>query len=154
MAVRGKHTPEMARPNGRRSRHSSQGSSRMGASGCSNNTSVDLDYRYSYKVEDTPVTFSRNSSLSSLSVNSNDEEPSAEDQALLDNCISWGMPKSKSEHLDSRSDKKAKSTKTSGPKIPTSQSWGGGVRRAGDGQASASPSNAVTASSSFSTFSP
>ena len=128
----------------------------MGASGCSNNTSVDLDYRYSYKVEDTPVTFSRNSSLSSLSVNSNDDEPSAEDQALLDSCISWGMPKSKSDYLDGRSDqnKKAKPSKSSGAKIPTSQSWSGGVRRAGDGQASASPSTVtVTTSSSFSAFS-
>ena len=156
MAMRTKTTSEVARSSGRRSRHSSQGSSRMGASGCSNNTSVDLDYRYSYKVEDTPVTFSRNSSLSSLSVNSNDEEPSAEDQALLDNCISWGMPKSKSDFLDGRTEqaKKTKSTKTTGAKIPSSQSWGGGVRRAGDGQASASPSTAaVTASSSFSAFS-
>ena len=154
--MRTKTTSEVARSSGRRSRHSSQGSSRMGASGCSNNTSVDLDYRYSYKVEDTPVTFSRNSSLSSLSVNSNDEEPSAEDQALLDNCISWGMPKSKSDFLDGRTEqaKKTKSTKTTGAKIPSSQSWGGGVRRAGDGQASASPSTAaVTASSSFSAFS-
>lgn len=128
----------------------------MGASGCSNNTSVDLDYRYSYKVEDTPVTFSRNSSLSSLSVNSNEEEPSAEDQALLDSCISWGMPKSKSDGLDGRSEqsKKSKAIKTSGAKIPNSQSWGGGVRRAGDGQASATPSPAaVTSSSSFSAFS-
>lgn len=128
----------------------------MGASGCSNNTSVDLDYRYSYKVEDTPVTFSRNSSLSSLSVNSNDDEPSAEDQALLDSCISWGMPKSKSDYLDGRSDqnKKTKATKTSAAKIPTSQSWTGGIRRAGDGQASASPSTVtVTTSSSFSAFS-
>lgn len=96
----------------------------MGASGCSNNTSVDLDYRYSYKVEDTPVTFSRNSSLSSLSVNSNDDEPSAEDQALLDSCISWGMPKSKSDYLDGRSDqnKKSKSTKTSGVPISAGDS--------------------------------
>lgn len=156
MAMRVKSTSEVSRPSGRRSRHSSQGSSRMGASGCSNNTSVDLDYRYSYKVEDTPVTFSRNSSLSSLSVNSNDDEPSAEDQALLDSCISWGMPKSKSDYLDGRSDqnKKSKSAKTSGAKIPTSQSWTGGIRRAGDGQASASPSTVtVTTSSSFSAFS-
>ena len=168
MSMRSKNpASEVARSSGRRSRHSSQGSSRMGASGCSNNTSVDLDYRYSYKVEDTPVTFSRNSSLSSLSVNSNDDEPSAEDQALLDNCISWGMPKSKSEFLDGRTGQPdrgqnkaaAKSAKTAASgtaagKIPNSQSWGGGVRRAGDGQASATPSPAaVTASSSFSVFS-
>lgn len=160
-AVRAKSTSEVPRSSGRRSRHSSQGSSRLGASGCSNNTSVDLDYRYSYKVEDTPVTFSRNSSLSSLSVNSNDDEPSAEDQALLDSCISWGMPKSKSDSL-SRTDgsskqtrgKASKSTTSSastsqGSGLPTSQSWGGGVRRAGDGQASASASSAsVTATSS------
>ena len=52
---------------------------------------------FSNKVEDTPVTFSRNSSLSSLSVSSNDDEPSPEDQALLDSCISSAMPKSKSD---------------------------------------------------------
>ena len=57
---RAKSSEGLGRPVGRRSRHSSQGSSRLGASGASNNTSVDFDYRYSYKVEDTPVTFSRN----------------------------------------------------------------------------------------------
>ena len=91
MTTRAKSS-EVIRSAGRRSRHSSQGSSRLGASGSSNNTSVDLDSRYCYKVEDTPVTFSRNSSLSSLSVSSNEEEPSAEDQALLDSCISSAMP--------------------------------------------------------------
>ena len=98
---RAKSSEAASRPTaGRRSRHSSQGSSsRPSASGTSNNTSVD-DYRYSYKVEDTPVTFSRNSSLSSLSVNSNDDEPSAEDQALLDSCISSAMPKSKSDLMN------------------------------------------------------
>lgn len=129
----------------------------MGASGASNNTSVDLDYRYSYKVEDTPVTFSRNSSLSSLSVNSNDDEPSAEDQALLDSCISWGMPKSKSDghcltdEAGKTSKAKAIKTASSGSKAPpVSQSWDSGVRRAGDGQASASSnsSTSVTASNS------
>lgn len=131
-AVKVKSTFETVRSSGRRSRHSSQGSSRMGASGCSNNTSVDLDSRHSYRVEDTPVTFSRNSSLSSLSVSSNDDEPSAEDQALLDNCISWGMPKSKSDGLA-----RAKPAKQPA-KVPASQSWSGSVRRAGDGQASSS----------------
>lgn len=43
------------------------------------------------------MTFSRNSSLSSLSVDSADDEPSAEDQALLDSCISSAMPKSKTD---------------------------------------------------------
>ena len=41
--------------------------------------------------------------------------------------------------------KKAKASKSSGAKIPTSQSWSGGVRRAGDGQASASPSTVTVA---------
>lgn len=48
-----------------------------------------------YKVEDTPVCFSRNSSLSSLSIESVGAEPSASEQALLDECISAALPKNK-----------------------------------------------------------
>ncbi|XP_042223526.1 adenomatous polyposis coli protein-like isoform X3 [Homarus americanus] len=54
-----------------------------------------------YGVEDTPVCFSRNSSLSSLSVDSFGEETTPTEQALLQQCISQGMPKSKSD-LESR----------------------------------------------------
>ncbi|XP_068213192.1 uncharacterized protein [Palaemon carinicauda] len=54
-----------------------------------------------YGVEDTPVCFSRNSSLSSLSVDSYGEETTPTEQALLQQCISQGMPKSKSD-LESR----------------------------------------------------
>lgn len=50
-----------------------------------------------YGVEDTPVCFSRNSSLSSLSVDSYGEETTPTEQALLQQCISQGMPKSKSD---------------------------------------------------------
>lgn len=46
-----------------------------------------------YQVEDTPVCFSRNSSLSSLSIESLGIEPTPLEQALLDECISSGMPK-------------------------------------------------------------
>ena len=44
-----------------------------------------------------PVTFSRNSSLSLLSLDSNEDEPSAEDQALLDSCIRAAITKFKSD---------------------------------------------------------
>ena len=44
-------------------------------------------------VEGTPVCFSRNSSLSSLSVESYPEETTPSEQALLQRCISQGMPK-------------------------------------------------------------
>ena len=54
MVIRTETTLEVDRASGRRSRHSSQGSSRMGASGCSNNTSMDQNYCHSYKVEETP----------------------------------------------------------------------------------------------------
>lgn len=157
---------------GRRSRHSSQGSSRLGASGSSNNTSSsgglqsstatiaatngtpgrgEADYRYSYKVEDTPVTFSRNSSLSSLSVNSNDDEPSAEDQALLDSCISWGMPPKASKHSAPPQQKKLQQPQQQQQEQHQSESkncWAGaGVRRAGDGQAASATSSAASTSS-------
>nr|XP_027210775.1 adenomatous polyposis coli protein-like isoform X3 [Penaeus vannamei] len=52
---------------------------------------------HKYGVEDTPVCFSRNSSLSSLSVDSYGEETTPTEQALLQQCISQGMPKSKSD---------------------------------------------------------
>ena len=156
---------------GRRSRHSSQGSSRLGASGCSNNTSSnggiqgsataavvngtpgrgEVDYRYSYKVEDTPVTFSRNSSLSSLSVNSNDDEPSAEDQALLDSCIVWGMPPKSSKQSappQQQQQKKQPQQQQEQQQSESKNCWAGaGVRRAGDGQAASATSSAASTSS-------
>ncbi|GAB6032124.1 hypothetical protein CHUAL_010487 [Chamberlinius hualienensis] len=45
-----------------------------------------------FLVEDTPVCFSANSSLSSLSVDSCGVESTASEQALLDECINSGMP--------------------------------------------------------------
>ena len=49
------------------------------------------DQKTSYKVEHTPLCFSRNSSLSSLSIHS-DEDDDPEDLALLEDCISSALP--------------------------------------------------------------
>ncbi|CAL4121709.1 unnamed protein product, partial [Meganyctiphanes norvegica] len=70
---------------------------------------------HNFVVEDTPVCFSRNSSLSSLSVESYSEEPTAKEQALLQACISQGMPKSKS-----KIDHEVRQHIRSGSHIPTS----------------------------------
>ncbi|XP_077993311.1 adenomatous polyposis coli protein-like [Glandiceps talaboti] len=48
-----------------------------------------------FAVEDTPVCFSRNSSLSSLSMESLNCEPTPSEQALLNDVINAAMPKSK-----------------------------------------------------------
>lgn len=70
-----------------------------------------------YGVEDTPVCFSRNSSLSSLSVESFGEETTPTEQALLQQCISQGMPKSKSD-LESHSRRRRRG----GSRIPAPSS--------------------------------
>jgi len=49
------------------------------------------EYKLDNKVEHTPICFSRNSSLSSLSVNSDDDED-PDELALLENCISSALP--------------------------------------------------------------
>ena len=70
-----------------------------------------------YGVEDTPMCFSRNSSLSSLSVESFGEETTPTEQALLQQCISQGMPKSKSD-LESHSRRRRRG----GSRIPAPSS--------------------------------
>nr|XP_023651855.1 adenomatous polyposis coli protein isoform X2 [Paramormyrops kingsleyae] len=57
-----------------------------------------------FHVEDTPVCFSRNSSLSSLSIDSEDD--------LLQECISSAMPKKKKQPLRNKSDEHGESDKT------------------------------------------
>ncbi|XP_022249852.1 adenomatous polyposis coli protein-like isoform X2 [Limulus polyphemus] len=68
---------------------------------------VHQELKTTFHVEGTPVCFSRNSSLSSLSVESF-EETSCSEQALLDACITSGMPKDKS--VNNRSDRGFKSS--------------------------------------------
>ncbi|XP_067659901.1 adenomatous polyposis coli protein-like isoform X2 [Haliotis asinina] len=58
-------------------------------------TTVITDQRVPFKVEDTPTVFSRNSSLSELSIESTAFDPTPSEQALLDECISSAMPKSR-----------------------------------------------------------
>ncbi|XP_069101780.1 LOW QUALITY PROTEIN: uncharacterized protein [Argopecten irradians] len=72
------------------------------------------DQNEKFTVEDTPATFSRNSSLSSLSMDSDIFE--ASEQALLDECISLALPKSRS--ASAKLDEKVKS------KIPRSSPCG------------------------------
>ncbi|XP_071492084.1 adenomatous polyposis coli protein-like isoform X1 [Diadema antillarum] len=57
------------------------------------NCGIEKDSRRVFATEDTPVCFSRNSSLSSLDAES--VEDTANEQALLDECIISGMPQSK-----------------------------------------------------------
>ncbi|XP_076044562.1 uncharacterized protein LOC143027230 isoform X2 [Oratosquilla oratoria] len=79
----------------------------------------------SYGLEDTPVCFSRNSSLSSLSVDSYGEEPTPTEQALLQQCISQGMPKSKSDLAERRSrPRRSPSSRIPGPSSVASRSPG------------------------------
>ncbi|XP_076324629.1 adenomatous polyposis coli protein-like isoform X1 [Tachypleus tridentatus] len=73
----------------------------------SDSREVHQELKTTFHVEGTPVCFSRNSSLSSLSVESF-EETSCSEQALLDACITSGMPKDKS--LNNRSDRGYKSS--------------------------------------------
>ncbi|XP_060066041.1 adenomatous polyposis coli protein-like [Ylistrum balloti] len=72
------------------------------------------DQNEKFTVEDTPASFSRNSSLSSLSMDSDIFE--ASEQALLDECISLALPKSRS--ASAKLDEKVKS------KIPRSSPCG------------------------------
>ncbi|KAK3869850.1 hypothetical protein Pcinc_024854 [Petrolisthes cinctipes] len=84
-------------------------------------------------VEDTPVCFSRNSSLSSLSVESFGEETTPTEQALLQQCISQGMPKSKSDLETQR-----RQRRRGGSRIPapSSRSPGPGSRSPAPGSRS------------------
>uniref|UniRef100_T1J0P6 Adenomatous polyposis coli protein n=1 Tax=Strigamia maritima TaxID=126957 RepID=T1J0P6_STRMM len=59
------------------------------------------DYGRNYLVENTPMCFSNNSPLSALSIESICE-PSADEQALLDECISSGMPKNRNSVLEKK----------------------------------------------------
>ncbi|XP_064596590.1 adenomatous polyposis coli protein-like isoform X2 [Liolophura sinensis] len=54
------------------------------------------DQQAAFKMEGTPVCFSRNSSLSSLSIESSPNIPTQFEQDLLEECISSAMPKGKS----------------------------------------------------------
>ncbi|OWF52755.1 adenomatous polyposis coli homolog [Mizuhopecten yessoensis] len=82
-----------------------------------------------FTVEDTPADFSRNSSLSSLSMDSDIFE--ASEQALLDECISLALPKSRS--ASAKLDEKSKS------KIPRSSPCGTSIpKRDGAGKDGAS----------------
>lgn len=67
---------------------------KQGATG-TGNTSGDQIGPDSFMVEDTPANFSRNSSLSSLSVESLGYEPTPSESALLEECINAAMPKTK-----------------------------------------------------------
>ena len=51
-----------------------------------------VDEQKYHQVEHTPICFSRNSSLSSLSVNSDEDEDDALEMALLEDCISSALP--------------------------------------------------------------
>ncbi|XP_052794606.1 adenomatous polyposis coli homolog isoform X2 [Mya arenaria] len=57
-----------------------------------NNKQASRDEKSGYKVEHTPICFSRNSSLSSLSVQSDDDDEDPDDLALLEDCISSALP--------------------------------------------------------------
>ncbi|CAI9721723.1 adenomatous polyposis coli protein-like isoform X2 [Octopus vulgaris] len=64
------------------------------------------DQKASFKVEGTPLCFSRNSSLSSLSIESVTNDFSLTEEALLEECINSAMPrgdKSKSDKIGSKS---------------------------------------------------
>ncbi|XP_070536754.1 adenomatous polyposis coli protein-like isoform X3 [Ptychodera flava] len=58
-----------------------------------------------FAVEDTPVCFSRNSSLSSLSMESLNFEPSPDEQALLNDVINAAMPKKKANQKPNKGSK-------------------------------------------------
>ena len=105
------------------------------------------DHSASFQVEDTPRVFSRNSSLSSLSVESLSYEPTASEKALLEECINAAMPKSKP---SARKKKGSSPSSGSAPRIPkmkTSRSEESSLLAAGRG-AEEEPSKNVRASQS------
>ena len=73
------------------------------------------DQSMTFKVEDTPANISGESSLSSLSVESLSFEPTAAENALLEECINSGMPKS------TRKAKKKDAKSVSSRTTPTSE---------------------------------
>lgn len=63
------------------------------------------DQKSSFKVEGTPLCFSRNSSLSSLSIESVSNDFSVTEEALLEACISSAMPKGDKTKTDKNTSK-------------------------------------------------
>lgn len=74
-----------------------------------------------FEVEDTPVRFSDNSSLSSLSIDSGGLDSAASDQALLDECINSGKPSNSHNVLSKRSAGIAEKKTLLAPKATESQ---------------------------------
>ncbi|KAK6178499.1 hypothetical protein SNE40_013282 [Patella caerulea] len=89
------------------------------------NVQVIKEGQVPFELEDTPAIFSRNSSLSSLSIeSSNNYDPTPSEQALLDECISSAMPKSRGKEQPKRhilSPNKSKIATRGGVDLPRSQ---------------------------------